>query len=149
MKKLFCGISAAALMLCCFASCGSRAVSNEGVKVTAETFSKRTTEEIVEEITGKWETTIERLNDEDTVRIYKRYDFKKDGSGTYYDTDGNAHKVSWSVTPVGGMKLIYTDENKTEMYDFIGCDMVTVNDTSEGKRESHITKVGLFTIEID
>ena len=148
MKKIFCGISAAALILCCFASCGSHTVPNDGVKVSAVSVNNRSAVDIAKEITGKWETTLELLNEEEVKPIYKRYEFIEDGSGTYYDTDGNAHQISWSVTSDGGMKLVYDDEGeKFELYDFIGCDMVTTLDTPNGKNEIHIAKVPVFTVD--
>lgn len=149
MKRIICGLSAAAVILGCFASCGSHKVSNENVKVTAETLSNRTDEEIIENITGKWQTTVEYINGEDTPIIYKRYDFHKDGSGLYYDIDGIGQQISWSLTKGGRMELVYEEmDGFTEIYDFIGCDMVVFNNTPDGKRESHIAKVSYFAIDV-
>ena len=88
------------------------------------------------------------FNDEEVKPVYRRYEFLEDGSGTYYEPDGNAQQISWSVTADGGMKLIYDDNGEiSELYDFIGCDMVTSKDTPEGKREIHIAKVPVFTVD--
>ncbi|WP_295066924.1 hypothetical protein [Ruminococcus sp.] len=148
MKKIFCGISAAALILCCFASCGSHTVPNDGVKVSAVSVNNRSAVDIAKEITGRWETTLELLDEEEVKPTYKRYEFLEDGSGTYYEPDGNAQQISWSVTADGGMKLIYDDNGEiSELYEFIGCDMVTSKDTPESKREIHIAKVPVFTVD--
>jgi hypothetical protein len=148
MKRIFCGISAAAMILCCLASCGSHAVKNDGVTVTALTVNNRSAVDVAKEITGKWETTLELLDDEEVKPVYKRYEFIEDGSGTFYDTNGNTQQISWSVTPDGGMKLVYGDnEENAEIYDFIGCDMVMTVNSSEGKRELHIAKVPVFTVD--
>ncbi len=46
------------------------------------------------------------------------------------------------------MKLIYDDNGEiSELYEFIGCDMVTSKDTPESKREIHIAKVPVFTVD--
>ena len=150
MKRIFCGISAAALMLCCFASCGSHAVSNDGVAVSAVSVNNRSAVDIAKEITGRWETTLEFLDDEEVKPVYKRYEFIEDGSGYYYDKNGESQQVSWSVTPEGRMKLVYGDnEENAEIYDFIGCDMVTTVNSAEGKRELHIAKVPVFTEDVN
>ena len=150
MKKLICITAAAALLAGCAASCGSHAVSNSGVKASAETYSNKSTEEIVEEVTGMWETSYELLDGEEVESIYKRYIFEADGTGVYYDADGNEQSVRWTVNPLGGMILMYEEIGEiTETYSFVGCDMVCFNDTEEGKRETHIVKIGTFTNKDD
>ena len=150
MKKFICITAAAAVLMSCTASCGSHAVSNSGVKASAETYSNKSTEEIVEEVTGKWETSYALLDGEEVESIYKRYIFEADGTGVYYDADGNEQSVRWSVNPLGGMILMYEELGEiTETYSFIGCDMVCFNDTAKGKRETHIVKIGTFTKKDD
>ena len=145
MNKLFCITAAAAVMICCGTSCGSHVVSNSKVSASAETFSNKSTEEIIEEVTGKWETSYEMLDGEEVESIYKRYIFNEDGTGLYYDADGNEQLVRWNIDPLGGIMLMYEDMGEmTESYSFIGCDLVCFNDTEKGKRETHIVKIGEF-----
>lgn len=142
MKKLICITAAAAALLCCSASCGSHPVSNSGVKASAEAFSNKSTDEIIEEVTGKWETSYEMLDGNEIEKVYKRYIFDENGTGLYYDANGNEQTIRWTITPLGGVKILYEDMGElTESYDFIGCDLVYVN----GKRETHIVKVAAFT----
>ncbi len=150
MNKLFCITAAAALMICCGASCGSHVVSNSGVKASAETFSNKSTEEIIEEVTGRWETSYETLDGEEVESIYKSYTFNEDGTGLYYDAEGTEHPVSWTINPLGGIILMYEDMGElTETYSFIGYDLVCFNDTEKGKRETHISKIGVFKDNTD
>lgn len=153
MNKFICITAAAAVLMSCAVSCGSHAVSNSGVKASAETFSNMSTDEIVEEVTGKWQTSYELLNGSEIKGIYHRYIFDENGNGLYYDADGNEHSVRWTITPLGGVKLVYEDMGElTENYDFIGCDLVCIKggeDDNKDIRETHIVKVTAFTENVE
>ena len=153
MNKFICITAAAAVLMSCTASCGSHSVSNSGVKASAETFSNKSTEEIIEEVTGKWETSYELVNGSEVKGDYNRYIFDENGTGLYYDAGGNKHIVKWMLTPLGGIKLVYEDMGElTESYDFIGCDLVCVKNVGDGldeSRETHIVKVAAFTEKVE
>ena len=149
MKKQFFRIFAAAVLAVCGASCGSRPVSNSGIKASVETINNVPIKDRKEQTVGKWETTREYLNGRERSKndiTYNRYELAADGSGIYWDADDNEQQVSWEVTPDGGVKILYEEKGEfTEYYDYLGCDLVTKKAAEEGTIDIYLAKVNKFT----
>ncbi|MBP5580051.1 MAG: hypothetical protein J6X56_11385 [Ruminococcus sp.] len=149
MKKQFFCIFAAAVLAVCGASCGSRPISNSGIKASVETINNVPIKDRKEQTVGKWETTREYLNGRERSKndiTYNRYELAADGSGIYWDADDNEQQVSWEVTPDGGVKILYEEKGEfTEYYDYLGCDLVTKKAAEEGTLDIYLAKVNKFT----
>ena len=149
MKKQFFCIFAAAVLAVCGASCGSRPISNSGIKASVETINNVPIKDRKEQTVGKWETTREYLNGRERSKndiTYNRYELAADGSGIYWDADDNEQLVSWEVTPDGGVKILYEEKGEfTEYYDYLGCDLVTKKAAEEGTLDIYLAKVNKFT----
>ena len=153
MKKQLCCIFTAAVLAVCGASCGSRSVSNSGIKASVETINNVPVKERKAQTAGKWETNREYLNgrERDKADItYNRYELAADGSGIYWDADDNKQQISWEVTPDGGVEILYEEQGElTEYYDFLGCDLVTKKSAEEGTLDIYLAKVNKFTPKED
>ncbi len=149
MKKQFFCICAAAVLTVCGASCGSRPVSNSGIKASVETVNNLLMNELKTNTTGKWETAREYLDGREIDKTEincSRYELAADGSGFWWDADGNKQQVSWEVTSDGGVRLLYEEMGElTEYYDYMGCDLVMKKQTNEGTLDIYLAKVTKFT----
>jgi hypothetical protein len=149
MKKQFFCICAAAVLAVCGASCGSRPVSNSGIKASVETVNNLSMNELKTNTTGKWETAREYLDGREIDKTEincSRYELAADGSGFWWDADGNKQQVSWEVTSDGGVRLLYEEMGElTEYYDYMGCDLVMKKQTNEGTLDIYLAKVTKFT----
>ena len=149
MKKQFFCIFAAAVLAVCGASCGSRPVSNSGIKASVETINNVPIKDRKEQTVGKWETTREYLNGRERSKndiTYNRYELAADGSGIYWDADDNKQQISWEVTPDNKVKILYKEKGEfTEYYDYLGCDLVTKKAAEEGTLDIYLAKVNKFT----
>ncbi|MGN0615682.1 hypothetical protein [Ruminococcus flavefaciens] len=149
MKKQFFCICAAAVLTVCGASCGSRPAPKDGIKVSVETVNNVPLKDVKANTIGKWETSKEYLSGRErdkTDMTYNCYDIAADGSGVWWNADGNKQQVSWEVTSDGGVRILYEEMGEfTEYYDFMGCDLVTKKQTDEGTLDIYLAKVNKFS----
>ena len=128
MKKIIAFTLSAIVLLCCLAGCGAKRDPK---------------------YYGKWETSKEYLSGRErdkTDMTYNCYDLAADGSGVWWNADGNKQQVSWEVTSDGGVRILYEEMGEfTEYYDFMGCDLVTKKQTDEGTLDIYLAKVNKFS----
>lgn len=149
MKKNILFVCVSAALLCFGASCGSHPVSKEGVTASVDTTRNKSDEELISEISGKWETTREYLGgvekDEKDITM-KRYELTNNGNGFYYTPDDEKQLIRWRVTADGGIDINYEDMGeRIEHFDYIGYDLSKKTATSDGELVECFGKVGDFT----
>jgi len=149
MKKQFFCICAAAVIAVCGASCGSHPAPKSGIKVSVETKNNVSVKELKELTVGKWETAREYLDGKERDKseiTYNRYELAADGSGIWYDADDTEQPVRWEVTSDGGVRILYEQlGERTEYYDYLGCDLAIKKSTDEGILDVYLAKVAQFT----
>ena len=142
MKRIICCISAAALLAGCACSCGSHSTPTDHVSVSLEMHSSKTPEEITSDVAGDWKISSKTINGNEQETPVGRYNFADNGNGLFYDENDMPHQVVWSITESGGIRLIYVETGETTAnYEFISGDLVINEDTSQGRVETHLTKV--------
>jgi hypothetical protein len=114
-----------------------------------EATRNKSDEELISEISGKWETTTEFLGgvEKDEKNITKkRFELTKDGNGFYYTPDDEKQHIRWKVTADGGIDVNFEDMGeKTEHFDYIGYDLSKKTETSDGELVECFGRVGEFT----
>ena len=106
-------------------------------------------EELISEISGKWETTTEYLGgvEKDEKNITKkRFELTKDGNGFYYTPGDEKQLIRWKVTADGGIDVNFEDMGeKIEHFDYIGYDLSKKTETPDGELVECFGRVGDFT----
>ncbi|WP_297958822.1 lipocalin family protein [uncultured Ruminococcus sp.] len=141
MNKMICFITAAAAFACCAASCGSRRVSTDNVSVLLEMRSNRSVEDISAEMAGDWERTSLTVNGEPSDFVPDKFTFTDNGNGTFFDTQGGLHQITWHITDSGGITITYVETDETTpAYELSDGVLTLTEDIPEGVREICITK---------
>ncbi len=140
------------VLLCCGVSCGSHPVSNEGVTASVDATRSKSDEELISEISGKWETSAEFLGgvekDENEI-TKKRLELTNDGNGFYYTSENEKQLICWKVTADGGIDVSFENMGeKIEHFDYIGYDLSKKTATSDGDLVECFGRVDDFTMPI-
>ena len=141
MKRIMCFAAAAAALLCCAVSCGSRTVSTDNVSASLTMRSNRSAEDVSKEMEGDWETTFSTINGDPCEFVRDKFTFTDNGNGTFYDKEGGLHQITWHITESGGITITYVETDETTApYELSNEVLTLTEDTDEGVRETCISK---------